>query len=85
MLGFGGLAAAPLSHKFELDGRTLWTWCAWDSLFIPQILGENAEVTSSDPRTGAAIQLTVTPDGIQSHVPESAVVSFITPDAEQFS
>ena len=49
VLGFGGLAAAPMSHKLDLDGRTLWTWCAWDSLFIPEILGEQAQVESRDP------------------------------------
>jgi hypothetical protein len=25
VLGFGGLAAAPMHHCFEVDGRTLWT------------------------------------------------------------
>src|ERR1700732_4275913 len=35
VLGFGGLAAAPMHHRFEVDGRMLSTWCAWDSLVIP--------------------------------------------------
>ncbi len=56
VLGFGGLAAAPMSHKLDLDGRTLWTWCAWDSLFIPEILGEQARVESRDPQTGGTIR-----------------------------
>ena len=34
VLGFGGLAATPMHHLFEVEGRSLWTWCAWDSLFI---------------------------------------------------
>src|SRR5437879_5369419 len=49
VLGFGGLAAAPMHHRLEVDGRTLWTWCAWDSLFIPEILGKRARVVSPDP------------------------------------
>ncbi len=85
VLGFGGLAAAPMPHKFDLDGRTLWTWCAWDSLFIPEILGEQAEVESRDPETGATIRLTVAPDGVRSQEPETTFVSFIAPDAEQFN
>src|SRR5258706_11477811 len=36
VLGFGGLAAAPMHHRFEVDGRPLSTWCAWDRLFIPE-------------------------------------------------
>src|SRR5260370_251300 len=38
VLGFGGLAAAPMHHRFEVDDRMLSTWCAWDSLVIPWIL-----------------------------------------------
>jgi len=84
VLGFGGLAAAPMSHRFEVRGRTLWTWCAWDSLFIPQILGVVAQVESDDPQSGATVRLTVGPEGVRSREPEGVVVSFILPDAEQF-
>ena len=84
VLGFGGLSTAPMSHKLDLDGRTLWTWCAWDSLFIPEILGEQAQVESRDPQTGGTIRLTVTPEGVRSQEPETTVVSFVAPDAEQF-
>src|SRR6266568_1031638 len=48
--GFGGLAVAPMHHRFIVDGRQLWTWCAWDGLFIPQILGADARVESPDPQ-----------------------------------
>jgi len=85
VLGFGGLAAAPMPHKLHLDGRTLWTWCAWDSLFIPEILGEQAQVESSDPHTGGTIRLTVTPEGVRSQEPETIVVSFVALDAELFN
>ena len=84
VLGFGGLAAAPMHHRFEVDGRTLWTWCAWDSLFIPEILGERARVVSPDPDTGELVQLVVTPDEIESAEPQNAVVSFLLPDARDF-
>lgn len=85
VLGFGGLAAARMAHELRLDGRTLWTWCAWDSLFIPEILGEKAEVESRDPRTGATIRLTVGPEGVRAKEPEAPVVSFVAADAEQFN
>jgi alkylmercury lyase len=84
VLGFGGLAAAPMHHRFEVDGRALWTWCAWDSLFIPEILGRSARVTSPDPETKELVRLTVTPDRIASVEPGDAVISFIRPDAEAF-
>src|SRR2546427_796059 len=84
VLGFGGLAAAPMHHRFEVDGRTLGTWCAWDSLFIPEILGKPARVTSPDPENGEAVRLVVSPDRIESAEPADAVVSFLLPDADDF-
>jgi alkylmercury lyase len=84
ILGFGGLAAAPMHHRFEVDGRMLSTWCAWDSLFIPEILGRPARIASSDPESGELVSLIVTPDRIKSAEPRDAVVSFVLPDAEVF-
>ncbi len=84
VLGFGGLAAAPMHHKFEVDDRTLWTWCAWDSLFIPEILGETARVETTVPETGETVQLVVSPEGIDSLEPETAVVSLLLPASAQF-
>lgn len=85
VVGFGGLAAAPMQHRFQVDGRTLWTWCAWDGLFIPEILGETARLESPDPETGEIVRLTVTPEGITSVDPETAVISFLLPDASGFA
>jgi alkylmercury lyase len=84
VLGFGGLAVGPMHHRFEVAGRTLWTWCAWDSLSIPEILGRPARVESADPESGELVRLVVTPDGVESVVPDGAVVSFIQPEAQVF-
>ncbi len=84
VLGFGGLTAARMHHKLELQGRTLWTWCAWDSLFVPGILGEQGRITSPDPETGEPVHLIVTPQEIEFAEPRHAVVSFLLPDAREF-
>jgi alkylmercury lyase len=84
LLGFGGLAAAPMHHRLEVDDRMLSTWCAWDSLFVPEILGRPARVASPDPESGELVRLVVAPDRIESAEPEGAVVSFIMPDAQAF-
>ncbi len=81
VIGFGGLTVAEMPpHRFRVEGRNLYTWCAWDSLFIPGILGKVADVTSVDPLTRASISLTVAPDGVRDVRPETTVVSFLTPD-----
>lgn len=81
VVGFGGLATSRMHHQLELPGGTLWTWCAWDTLFIPEILGERARVTSRDPETGDPVRLIVTPQQIESAEPKQAVVSFLPPNA----
>ena len=41
------------------------TWCAWDTLFLPALLGETAEVRSTCPVTGSVVELVVAPDAVK--------------------
>lgn len=84
IVGFGGLAVRPMHHEFRVKGQTLWTWCAWDSLFIPAVLGETADVSSPDPDTRELVRWTVSPIGIERAEPSDAVVSFLLPEAGDF-
>ena len=81
IVGYWGLAIPPMSHRFKVNGQTLYTWCAWDSLFIPEIIKKTARVESNCPVTGNRIQLTVAPEGIKELDPANIVMSFITPRA----
>jgi alkylmercury lyase len=85
IVGVGGLAAAPMHHEFRVKGQTLWTWCAWDSLFIPTVLGDTADVSSPDPETCELVRLTVSPIGIERVEPKDAVVSFPVPGEGDFA
>ena len=84
IIGFGGLAVREMPHRFKVDGRTLYTWCAWDSLFIPGILEQEAEVESPTPGSTARIRLRVAPDRVKDVQPRSAVMSFLLPSAQTF-
>lgn len=81
IIGYWGLALPEMDHRFEINGRTLYTWCAWDSLFIPELLHQIARVNSMCPNTGEEIRLTITPHGIEHRHPASTVMSFVKPDA----
>ncbi len=81
VIGFWGLSLSEMPHRFQVNGRTLYTWCAWDSLFIPEILGRSAKVESTDPVTKEKISLVVGPEGVRDIEPRDAVVSFLTPDS----
>ena len=38
------LSAVQTDYQVHLDGRSLWANCAWDSLGIPVMLGEDATI-----------------------------------------
>jgi alkylmercury lyase len=67
-------------HRIELDGRALSAWCAWDTLFLPALLGSTARVRSRCPTTAEEISLTVSPDGPSDIRPTAAVLSFLSPE-----
>ncbi len=80
VIGFIGLAIRPTSHGLLLDGRQLWGWCAWDTLFLPELIGREARVSSTCPVTGVRVTLTVGAAGVRDLDPPDAVVSFLIPD-----
>ena len=83
IIGFMGLSVAPISeHRLHVERRSLWAWCAWDTLFLPELLGEAARVSSRCPSTGAAVSLSVTPDGPADLAPRETVVSFLVPEQQ---
>ena len=52
IIGYWGLsiaAAYTSPHQLTIDGQKLSAWCAWDTLFLPQLLGTPAEVESKSP------------------------------------
>ena len=84
IVGYWGLAvpAAHASpHRITVDGRILSAWCAWDTLFLPQLLGQTAEVESTSPALGDTVRLTVTPEQVEHVDPIDAQMSFLLPDA----
>jgi alkylmercury lyase len=81
VVGFWGLTLVELepTHRLEVDGRALYAWCAWDTLFLPGILDQTARVTSRCPTTSDAIELVVEPDGVVETSHPDAEVSFLLP------
>lgn len=83
VIGFWGLTIKPITkHRLRIDGRELYAWCAWDTLFLPELLVQTAEVHSVCRASGEPVRLIVGPQGIESAQPEGMAVSFITPEPE---
>jgi alkylmercury lyase len=74
LAGFG-LTPRPTDYRFLVGGKTLYTWCASDTLFFTVILGERTVAESTCPTTGVLIRLELTPESVTSVTPPDAVVS----------
>lgn len=83
VVGFMGLNIKETRHRLQVNGITVYTWCAWDTLFIPQLLNATVNVTSTCAATGEEIRLTVSPSRIEAADPHDIVVSFLTPDENE--
>lgn len=84
VIGFWGLTIAKMKHRFEVDGAQLYTWCAWDTLFLPQLLGKSARVESICEASGKPVRLSISPNRVESVDPGSVCISFLTPDGSRF-
>ena len=78
IVGILGLSLEISSRRFHVNGQTLYTWCAWDTLLLPAMLGQTATVEASCEATEEKIRLTVTPERVEHADPSSAVISMVT-------
>jgi len=81
IVGFWGLTLSETQHCFRIEGRQLHTWCAWDTLFLPPLLGATADVESRCPVSGTRITLRIEPTGVETTQPETVALSFLVPRA----
>jgi alkylmercury lyase len=79
LVGFG-LTLRPTPHRVELGARTLYTWCAPDTLELAVLLGQRVRVESRCFATGEPVRAEVDPDGVRAVEPDDAVLSMVLPD-----
>jgi alkylmercury lyase len=84
IIGILGLTQGKAwAHKFIVNGNELRTWCAWDTLFMAQVLGMTASVISESPVSKKQVTLTVGPDKVEKYDPKGTVVSIVTLDPDK--
>jgi len=75
-----GATLVPTSHRFQMGGKLLYTWCAFDTVLFPPSLHVQAQVQSTCPVTGQSITFVATPEGtVLDLSPASGVMSLIVP------
>lgn len=84
VIGFWGLALPEMAHIFEVDGKALYTWCAYDAIFLPELIGKMARVTSNDPVTGEQVSLRIHPDRVEDVSHKEIFISFLDPASTRF-
>lgn len=74
-----GITLLSTQHRFRLQGRQLFTWCAFDTVLFPPLLQIEAHVQSVCEASGQPITFVATPEGIQKLLPATSVLSLILP------
>jgi alkylmercury lyase len=80
VIGFWGLTIAPMAHRLLIDDRVLYAWCAWDTLFLPELIGKPASVQSTCPTTRTPVSLTVNGLEVTDISPSGSALSFLHRD-----
>lgn len=78
VIGFWGLSIPELGpHRLQVDAVQLSAWCAWDTLFLPELLARPADVRSRSPLDHEPIALRVSPQQIETSTPANLIVSMV--------
>jgi alkylmercury lyase len=59
LIGAHGLTHRATPHSFSRGDRTIHTWCAFDAVGIPVVLGATTRVTTTCPTCSAPISIDV--------------------------
>ena len=71
------LTLKPTRHSFRVNGNDMYAWCSLDTILLPGGLETTGEIESTDPVTGDAIRLTVTPDEVVEVDPPTTTSVFL--------
>ncbi len=81
---YRGLDLSKSRHRIIVSDKTLYTWCAFDCLFLPGLLECKAEIFSTCPGTGHEIRFQLDCNGNTDPAPANLFVSFIMPDIRNY-
>jgi len=59
VIGFWGISVQEMPHRLKMNDHLSYAWCAWDTLFIPELLNKTVKIESDCPVTGNHIELNV--------------------------
>lgn len=72
-----GLTSRPTENAIQIAGRTLYAWCAFDTLLFAALLERPMTIQSRDHATGLPIRISTAVDRVVAAEPPSTVVSWV--------
>ena len=78
-----GILQTPTLHRIQVGDVCLFSCCALVSQMVPLLLSQTATIELVDPIGHGLVRLTISPTGIQSVEPYSAVSTLVLTSAEQ--
>jgi len=81
---YRGLTLTPTGHQLIADGVQLYTWCAFDCLFLSGLLNSQIEVTSKCPQTGEKISISMSQGTVLTASHMDIFVSFVMPEIDVY-
>ncbi len=76
------ISLVPSSHKFQIDGKNLYAWCAYDAIYAPGVIGKNAIIDSVDPISNELIRIKVSPEGVTESEPKEIFATVVGMEAD---
>jgi len=81
VIAYRGLTLKPGRHRIRIAGATLYTWCAFDALFLSAIVRQPVEIESSCPVGKHRLALTIDRYRIVQAQPDGIALSLKIPSA----
>tara|TARA_R110001583_G_scaffold38171_2_gene123320 strand:+ start:8163 stop:8762 length:600 start_codon:yes stop_codon:yes gene_type:complete len=75
---FSGLSLTPTQHKFIVQNKVLYTWCALDAILFTEWLDVSSQIISRDPIDNSLIGLNIECDHLISTNPYPLYVSWVS-------
>lgn len=85
--GYRGIGLKETCHqiRFQNNGpKTLYGWCAWDTLFFAALISSEVHIQSIDPEIQEPIQLKIVDNNIMKSSSQPIALSFLIPSKSDY-
>lgn len=75
--GYLGLSLNKTAHQLNFDNKSLYAWCAMDTILLPRYLIHRWEIISKDPITGNHVKLSISDNLLEWTKPVPVFISWM--------